>query len=306
MKSSLKKAGYVLLPLVAYYVLHDVIRIILMYILQLAADTGAEVYEFILKHELTLSAVISALTMLGGAWIIIFLMKKDPDELALGDYVNLRGISFYRQDRLHKPWFSWVNICVQSIAAALGLNSLLWLSGISKQSDSYGTVSSSMYAIPVWIGILLYVIISPAVEELLFRTVIFGRMKRCFPYAIAVIVSGLFFGLYHRNLVQGIYGTMMGILMCLACEYVHTIVGAYVFHAVANVTVYLLTYFGKLSIFGTVRWCITFLILAAISLFVELFYSYKSRKEFGVEYGIERVGCFFIDDTIEIEYIDEE
>lgn len=297
MKKSFLKAVYILLPLFLYYVVHDVVRLLLMFVLHFVAEGSTSIYELVVRYDTVFSVIISSLCMFAGVGALIFLMKRDLDELAIADYVNLNGIAFYRADKIHNAYISWIVIAIQAISASLALNILLYLSGITKASVEYSNVSASQYSIPVWIGIIYYGIVSPLAEELLFRVVLFGRMKRCFPYAISVLVSGLFFGLYHRNIVQGIYGTLMGILMCLACEYLHTVWGAFALHSVANLTIYLLGAAGVLENLGNAICGIMFTVVAAVTIFFELYYSYKTKKEIGIPYGVTRVGCFFVDES---------
>ena len=292
MKRSLLKAGYVLLPLIVYYVAHDVLRILLMYILQMLAGLNTDLYAVVLNNNQLFSGIISALDMLGGAWAILFIMKRDYRELSIHDYVNLNGISFYRKDKTHSPAFCWILVMVQGVCASIGLNIILYLLGVMSTSSEFEQTSSNQFALPMWFGILLFGLISPAVEELVFRIVIYGRMKRCFPFVISVIVSSMFFGLYHKNLVQGIYGTLLGILMCFACEYLHTVVAAFVFHSVANLSVFIFGKVGVLSMLSNSTACLVFSLLAIITIIIEIYGCIMSRRKYGELEGVSHVGCF--------------
>ncbi|MCI6714075.1 MAG: CPBP family intramembrane metalloprotease, partial [Lachnospiraceae bacterium] len=55
---------------------------------------------------------------------------------------------------------------------------------------------------------------------------------------IAIVLSGFFFGVYHGNLVQGIYGTLMGILMAYVYEETGRFLVPVLFHGLANIAVY--------------------------------------------------------------------
>ena len=97
-------------------------------------------------------------------------------------------------------------------------------------------------------------------------------MKRRFHIAIAMIISSMFFGLYHGNLVQGVYGFAMGLLMCMACEYVHSVMGAFLMHSAANLTVYLLGRSGVLMKIHTPVYCILFLGIGCATILVQVIY----------------------------------
>ena len=51
----------------------------------------------------------------------------------------------------------------------------------------------------------------PICEELFFRGLIFGLMKRIAPFVVANITQALVFGIYHGNLVQGVYAFWLGL-----------------------------------------------------------------------------------------------
>ncbi len=270
------------MPFLAYYVVHDVTRLLMMYVLQLISSNSAPAYAYIRAHDTFFSGIISLIDMLLGAAVLIILMKRDREELSIWDYVNLNGIGFYRADRIHPAAVS---------------NILIGLSGLMRIS-SYAGTSATQYNLPLWFGLLLYGLVSPAVEELLFRTVVYGRMKRRFHIAIAMIISSMFFGLYHGNLVQGVYGFAMGLLMCLACEYIHSVTGAFLMHSAANLTVYLLGRSGVLMKIHTPVYCILLLGIGCATILTEIAYSVLSVRRRGRPEGIGYVGCFYVDPTL--------
>ncbi|MCR5595479.1 MAG: CPBP family intramembrane metalloprotease [Lachnospiraceae bacterium] len=297
MGRSLKKAIYVLTPFVVYYLVHGITRFLMMFLLQLLSSYSTGIYSVIKAHDALFSGIISLLDMSIGAIALIFLMKRDFEELSIWDYVNLNGISFYRSDRIHSYAFGWILIAVQAVSMAIGLNVLIGLSGLMKIS-SYEDSAQAQYSIPIWLGLVLYGLVSPAVEELLFRTVIYGRMKRRFAVILSMIMSSLFFGLYHGNLVQGIYGFIMGFLMCMACEYLHTVTGAFLMHSAANITIYLLGMSGLLLKLSTPLFCCVFIAIGLITIACEAGFSYKTYKTMGHIEGIAPVGCFYRDPTL--------
>lgn len=71
------------------------------------------------------------------------------------------------------------------------------------------------------IGVMLFymVIFAPIMEEFIFRKLLVDRVAR-YGQGVAVVVSGVMFGLFHGNLNQFIYATAMG--MFLAFLYVKT------------------------------------------------------------------------------------
>jgi membrane protease YdiL (CAAX protease family) len=63
--------------------------------------------------------------------------------------------------------------------------------------------------------VLALVITAPLIEEILFRGMIFNELKQIMPVVSALIIQGLFFGIYHLNIVQFIYCSFLGIMFGL-------------------------------------------------------------------------------------------
>ena len=175
------------MPFLAYYVVHDVTRLLMMFGLQLISSKSSGAYAYIRAHDAMISGVISLIDMLVGAFVLLLLMKHDEEELSIWDYVNLNGIGFYRTDRIHSAAFSWILILVQAVSMALGLNILIKLSGLMNIS-SYDATSGAQYSIPLWFGLFLYGLVSPAVEELLFRTVFWKNFLKVHIFLISAAV----------------------------------------------------------------------------------------------------------------------
>ena len=60
--------------------------------------------------------------------------------------------------------------------------------------------------------------VMPIVEEYIFRGLMYNRMKDYMSANMAMIISSVIFGLYHGNLIQGVYGFVMGLLMIFVYE----------------------------------------------------------------------------------------
>lgn len=90
------------------------------------------------------------------------------------------------------------------------------------------------YSFPLYIQILSYVFIIPFSEETLFRVLIFFRFKKIIAFPAAAILTGIMFGIYHGNLMQGLYGFIMGTLFCLIMHYGGSFFYAFLSHGLAN------------------------------------------------------------------------
>ena len=104
----------------------------------------------------------------------------------------------------------------------------------------------------------------------------YGQLKKVMKVPAAIVLSGLAFGLFHGNLVQAVYATVIGVLLALVYELYGTLAAPMVFHSVANLFVYIvldLTSFG--DAFLTPAACIFFLVISAVSVIM----MYKLQKK---------------------------
>ena len=164
---------------------------------------------------------------------------------------------------------SIVPMVILAAAIAIGMNGVLTLTELYRFSPTFQRVSEMQFDTPVWLGIISYGILAPLGEEIVFRGVVYGQLRKVLKVPYAVVLSGLAFGLFHGNLVQAVYATVIGCLLALVYEWYGTIAAPMLFHSVANLFVYVmleLLPFG--GVFLSVPSCVLFLVLSAGSLFL--------------------------------------
>lgn len=128
---------------------------------------------------------------------------------------------------------------ILALSVSLGLNALLTLTGFVNSSKTYQEVADRQYSVAFAAGLLRYGLISPLTEEILFRGVIYNCLRRFFGPFLSIVVSGILFGAFHGNLVQGVYGACLGMLMAYLYEESGKFCIPLLFHAVANLAVYI-------------------------------------------------------------------
>ena len=74
------------------------------------------------------------------------------------------------------------------------------------------TVDTVVSSTPIWLILVLMVIVAPVVEELIFRKIVIDRLS-VFGDRVAIIFSGVAFGLIHANLYQFFYAAFLGIIL---------------------------------------------------------------------------------------------
>ncbi len=197
----------------------------------------------------------------------------------LGAFAACFGI--WRKQMSFKPQksidgLSVVPMVILAAASAVGMNGLLNVIELYRYSPTFQEISQIQFDTPIWLGILSYGILAPLGEEVVFRGVVYGQLKKVMKVPAAIVLSGLAFGLFHGNLVQAVYATVIGVLLALVYELYGTLAAPMVFHSVANLFVYIvldLTSFG--DAFLTPVACIFFLVISAVSVIM----MYKLQKK---------------------------
>lgn len=94
--------------------------------------------------------------------------------------------------------------------------------------------SDQVLAMPFWMAFLAIAVLGPLCEELVFRGIFLGALKRSGNVRGAIIVQALLFGLCHMNLNQFCYAFVIGILMGLLVESTGSVLTSFVMHMCIN------------------------------------------------------------------------
>lgn len=199
-----------------------------------SAATQEELYQKTMElalKTLPYSTQISAVAALVTIPFLIRMMKKDrqkereagmvPNKKAsLGKYVFIAGIS---------------------IPLMIGLNNILMFINLAEYSETYQEAATVLYAPSFPVQLLCVGIIIPIMEELIFRGLVYKRMRRRVSATRAVVSSALFFGLYHGNSVQMIYGALCGLLLAYLYEKYGSLKAPIFAHVLMNIGACVLT-----------------------------------------------------------------
>ena len=133
-------------------------------------------------------------------------------------------------------------IMAYAVAMGLGLNILVAYFKIAGMSGAYQQVAGTQYSVSLPVGLIIYGILTPFTEEIIFRGIIYNRIRKYFPVPVAICVSALIFGCFHGNAVQMIYAILMGFSLALVYEcYGRMAAAPVLFHCGANSVVYFMS-----------------------------------------------------------------
>lgn len=92
------------------------------------------------------------------------------------------------------------------------------------------TDGKSFWYLVLWMGIA-----APIAEESIFRWLIYLRLRDFTGPVISAAISGIMFGIYHGNLIQGIYASVLGFVFALVLEWSGSLASSALLHMGANI-----------------------------------------------------------------------
>lgn len=175
----------------------------------------------------------------------------------------------------------WINIgfvIVITLFLSVALNNIISMSPLVSVSQEYQDANEAFYGSSIGLELLGSALITPFLEELLHRGVVYGRLRHMMGFLPSVIVSALIFAGLHFNIVQFIYAFLLGIVFAIFVEKSKRLYPAVIAHVVANGLAVIRTETGILA--GTVDGSVVAWLISMGSLFVGvgLFICYYKRS----------------------------
>lgn len=262
--------GDIVVPFFTYYGVYILAMIgLTSLVITVLQGAGESRQSLLLEQEATVNAIIGGFAMMIGIVPLVPMFRQE--------------ISRERDEKEGAGAKIFLTMAI-AVTASVAINILFILLHLTETSSAYTQTAEHQYSVFFPFGLFLYGMISPLAEEVVFRGIIYNRMKRHMPLIASMIVSALLFGLYHGNSVQALYGFFMGILIAYIYEMFGGFFYAFLFHAAANIAVYTITGSSRLyEIIIRPYVGIVFAIIAVVVLL--LMWNIKKRKIDEDNYG---------------------
>ena len=122
---------------------------------------------------------------------------------------------------------------------AIILNIIIFrINSIINITDRYNNLNNER----LLFSILSSGILGPIIEELIFRGIVYNRLKEITNIKASMIISTIIFALFHFELSQIFYAFLMGYLFVNVYEYYGTLKASIIAHMSANIVVTLFIY----------------------------------------------------------------
>lgn len=120
-------------------------------------------------------------------------------------------------------------------AACIGVNMLFEISGLKGLlAEDAANVAQALYSKQLWLEILAIGIAAPIAEELLFRGILYRRLRTWLGVVPSAAIALLIFAAVHGNLLQALYAFVLGAVLIWAYERFGKLTAPILIHMSAN------------------------------------------------------------------------
>ena len=163
--------------------------------------------------------------------IFIFMIRRDLPK---------RRFHF---DSSHISLKKWILLAILAVLLSAAGNSLLNIGDIAAQSEEFAEVSQLLFSGSEVLQLIGIGLIIPVCEELLFRGLLYMRMRQFLNVNYAIVLSALIFAFVHGNIIQGVYAFVIGMIAAWFYEKYGSLKAPLLIHIAANLTALLYTSF---------------------------------------------------------------
>ena len=136
------------------------------------------------------------------------------------------------------PWLIALGFAIQLAGSAV---IMIFSNAFPDTFSAYKELVQSMVGTETdWKTIIAVVLLAPIGEELLFRGVSYTYARHALRPTAAIIFQAVLFGVYHGNLIQFFYGTLIGILFGFLRKQSGSVIPGLVLHVIINSSAYLI------------------------------------------------------------------
>lgn len=200
-------------------------------------DQMTNLYNAIIEELLKWETLIEGVAALITIPVLLILFHKDRvRERTAGVTPNKKA-----------PLWKYTAGLIMALAMCWGLNNLIVISGISSLSGSYEETMEILYTPSLPVQLICLGVLIPICEELVFRGLLFKRLRERAGYMQAAVYSAVIFGVFHVNMVQMIYGFILGLMLAYLYEKYGSVKAPVAAHIVMNIFSVIATNYGLLD-----------------------------------------------------------
>lgn len=164
-------------------------------------------------------------------WYRKYAVKGDLEQTELKDTIAIKNLGIYLM----------IGIGCQLFMSRI----LMYLRPLLKTLFIYydDTISSLFDADAIVVAVYV-IILAPIVEELMLRGILLTRLRHGISFTAANVIQAAVFGIYHWDIVQGIYAFVIGLILGYIYEKKRTLLAPIIVHVLINGSGFLIQLLG--------------------------------------------------------------
>ena len=149
---------------------------------------------------------------------------------------EIKRMTYGRTERiLHLNAFGTAAVLIVALFSIGFADTIQVPLGVLIHDEAGAEINASLFQnVSLIIQFISLCAIGPACEELIFRGLVYRRVRDLLGVWWAVLLSAVCFGVYHQNLTQGVFAFFFGIVLATVYEHYGTIWAAIAAHAANN------------------------------------------------------------------------
>ncbi len=235
----LKSVGFAILYLAIPFLVQIVIGMELMVQMLIMEWRGGQISDqavWKLEHDsgynLILVTLVNLVLIAGmGLWYYFIRKRRDVSKVDYRKIFSVKSIAC---------------LAVLALCAQFACNIIMgtFYLVFPKVYENYTELMEGLdiNVLPAWATLFIVAVWAPLAEEIVFRAMIFRTLRKGFAFIPAAVMSGVAFGIYHLNWIQGVYASLFGILLAVIYEKTNSLLGAYLFHLLFNLMNYVIIF----------------------------------------------------------------
>lgn len=132
------------------------------------------------------------------------------------------------------PALSYIYVVIMAVALTIGVNNLIAISGLFKEDQAYNETVRALYSAELGIQVVCLGILIPICEEMVFRGLMFRRIRRFGTFMPAMLYSSFAFAFLHGSMIQMIHAFFLGCVFCYLYEKYGSVKAPILAHITAN------------------------------------------------------------------------
>lgn len=223
MKRALTIIQGVLMAFIAFFIVSFIYTIIASVFIII---TGLHEISPQVDYCLMVMAVIVSI-ILFVLWYIRFMRNGVVEQVELKELITFKSIGIYLMMGIGCQFF---------VSGVLSLIRPLFVTLF----DYYDETINSLLVADTIIVAVYVIILAPIVEELMLRGIMFNRLRYGLSFKTANLIQAAVFGIYHWDIIQGLYAFGLGLLLGYIYEKTRALLAPIIVHVFINGSGFLL------------------------------------------------------------------